>query len=124
MRKPKQRIKNVSLARRVRRKLVIRKSVIGSAERPRLSINKTNANLFAQVIDDGVWNTLFAVKTFGKNAPVSGSNKVAAVALGKEIAKELSKRKISSVVFDRNGYKYTGVVATLVNTVREAGIQV
>ena len=123
MRKPKERIQNASLARRVRRKLVIRKTVIGSAERPRLCFNKSNANLFVQVIDDSAARTLFAIKTFGKNAPVAGSNKEAAVVLGKEIGKELSKRKISAIVFDRNGYKYTGVVAALANAVREAGIQ-
>ncbi|HAZ12765.1 MAG: 50S ribosomal protein L18 [Bdellovibrionales bacterium GWA2_49_15] len=123
MRKPQERIQNASLARRVRRKLVIRKSVIGSAERPRLCLNKSNTNLFVQVIDDASARTLFAVKTFGKNAPVTGSNKEAAIVLGKEIGKELNSRKISTVVFDRNGYKYTGVVAALANAVRETGIK-
>ncbi|MBI2521290.1 MAG: 50S ribosomal protein L18 [Bdellovibrio sp.] len=123
MRKPQERIKNVSLARRIRRKLVIRKSVIGSAERPRVCLNKSNANLFVQVIDDAAARTLFSVKTFGKNAPVKGSNREAATVLGKEIAKELVKRNISTVVFDRNGYKYTGVVAALANAVRESGIK-
>tara|TARA_B100001971_G_scaffold214585_1_gene252828 strand:- start:43560 stop:43934 length:375 start_codon:yes stop_codon:yes gene_type:complete len=124
MRKSLKKIKNPSKAKEQRRKLSIRSSVIGSADRPRICATKTNKNLFVQVIDDSQNKTLFSVQTFGKNAVKGGSNAEGAKVVGAEVAKKMSENKITKAVFDRNGRKYTGVVATLADSIREAGIQI
>lgn len=124
MRKPLKKIKNESKAKELRRKLSIRKKIIGTTTRPRICATKTNANLFIQVIDDSDNKTLFSVQTFGKNAVGTGPNSESAKKLGLVIAKNLNDKNISTAVFDRNGKKYTGVIATLADTIREGGIQI
>ncbi len=124
MRKPNGKIKNASFGRRLRRKLSIRKQVIGSADRPRVCITKSNKNLFVQVIDDAESKTLFSVQTFGKNAVDAKVNKDGAKAVGAKVAEQLKGKSIERVVFDRSGYKYHGVVAALADSIRENGIQV
>jgi len=125
MRKPIGKIKNSSLASRTRRKLRIRKIVIGSPSRPRIAIAKTNKNLFVQAIDDSAHKTLFSVQTFGKNA-VAGAkgNKEGAKLLGAKIAENLKASKIETAVFDRGGYKFHGVLAALVEGIKENGVAI
>jgi len=125
MRKQIYKIKDKSLAKRARRRLSIRKKVIGTAEKPRICAMKSNRHLQVQVIDDTSSKTLVAVQTFGKHA-VQGAtdNKEGAKAVGVQVASELKKKNISRAVFDRAGYKYTGVIAALVQSIRENGIQV
>lgn len=124
MRKQLGKIKDASTKRRYRRKLSIRKKVVGTSERPRISVVKSNANISVQAIDDSVSKTLFSVQTFGKNAVGEKSNKESAKAVGTKVAALLKENKVDNVVFDRNGYKYHGVVATLVETIREEGIKI
>jgi len=124
MRKPNGKIKNASAARRLRRKLSIRKQIVGSTERPRVCISKSDKNIFVQVIDDSVSKTLFSVQTFGKNAVNAKANKDGAKVVGAKIAEQLKGESIERVVFDRSGYKYHGVVAALADSIRENGIQV
>ena len=124
MRKNNGKIKNAAEARRYRRKLSIRKKINGSADRPRLCVFRSNKHLTIQVIDDNAQLTLFSVQTYGKNAVVAGSNKDGAKIVGTAVAEGLKGKKISTAVFDRNGYKYHGVVASLVEAVRENGIKV
>ncbi len=124
MRKPNGKIKNASAERRLRRKLSIRKQIIGSTERPRVCVSKSNKNIFVQVIDDSVSKTLFSVQTFGKNAVDAKANKDGAKVVGAKIAEQLKGKSIERVVFDRSGYKYHGVVAALADSIRENGIQV
>lgn len=124
MRKQLKKIKNPSKAKIYRRKLSIRNSIAGTAERPRICATKTNKNLFVQVIDDTQNKTLFSVQTFGKNGLGGTSNSEGAKAVGTAVAKKMSENKITKAVFDRNGRKYTGVVATLADSIREAGIQI
>lgn len=124
MRKSLKKIKNASKAKVYRRKLSIRSSIIGSAERPRICATKTNKNLFVQVIDDASSKTLFSVQTFGKNAVGAGSNAEGAKAVGTAVAKKMNDLNVTKAVFDRNGRKYTGVVASLADAIREAGIQI
>ncbi|RLA62470.1 MAG: 50S ribosomal protein L18 [Epsilonproteobacteria bacterium] len=125
MRKKIGKIKNSSLAKRYRRKLKIRKIVIGSTERPRICVGKTNKNLFVQAIDDSTHKTLFSVQTFGKNA-VAGAkgNKEGAKLLGAKIAENLKANKIETAVFDRAGHKYHGVLAALVEGIKENGVSI
>jgi large subunit ribosomal protein L18 len=96
---------------RDRRHARIRAKISGTAERPRLSIFKSNTALEAQVIDDTKGVTLAFAR--GKDANV----------VGKEIAKAAMAKSIEKVVFDRGGYIYTGKVKTLAEAAREAGLK-
>ncbi|WP_127718323.1 50S ribosomal protein L18 [Halobacteriovorax sp. HLS] len=124
MRKNTGKIKNAAEARRYRRKLSIRKKINGTADRPRLCVYRSNKNITIQVIDDNAQQTLFSVQTYGKNAVGTGSNKDGAKVVGAAVAEGLKGKSISTAVFDRNGYKYHGVVAAFVDAVRENGIQI
>lgn len=123
MRKVFGKIANLSKKKQLRRKLSIRKKIIGSAERPRLCVIKTNKNLQVQIVDDSIGKTIMSAQTFGKNKVVCGNNKDNAKELGKAVADKLKENSISEVVFDRNGKVYTGVIAALADSVRENGIR-
>ena len=124
MRKYIGKIKNASKAKEYRRKLSIRQKVVGTAERPRICATKTNKHIFVQVVDDTAGKTLFSVQTFGKTAVGKNSNAESAKLVGEAVAKKLSEKNISNAVFDRNGKKYTGVVAGLAVAIRENGVQI
>ena len=122
MRRPLGKIHNSSLARRVRRKLTIRKKLLGTADKPRVCFNKTNKNLAVQVVDDSKGHVMFSVQTYGKSGVGGGSNKVSAQKMGLRLAERLVEVGIKNIVFDRAGHKYGGVVEMFANTVREKGI--
>jgi large subunit ribosomal protein L18 len=124
MRKPQGKIKSSALAKRVRRKLAIRKKIEGTTERPRVAIVRSNKNLSVQVIDDSVQKTLFAVNSFGKNGMAVKANKDGAKSIGEKVAEKLKEKNVSQCVYDRSGYKYHGVVAAVAESLRENGIQV
>ncbi len=124
MRKPIGKIKNASKAKELRRKLSIRKKVVGTADRPRICATKTNSNLFVQVVNDSESKTLFSVQTFGKKAVGSSANADSAKLVGAEVAKLLTEKNIKNAVFDRNGKKYTGVISALAGSIREGGVQI
>jgi large subunit ribosomal protein L18 len=125
MRKKQEKIKNPSEANRQRRKLRIRKTVIGTSQRPRICTNKTNKHIFVQVIDDAANKTLFSVQTFGKNAVQGASGNIEGGKLvGARVAELLKEKKIENAVYDRNGFRYAGVVASVASSIRENGIQV
>lgn len=124
IRKPYGKAGKASSARRIRRKLAIRKKVIGSAERPRLSVNRTNKHITVQVIDDEANKTLFSVQTYGKNAVEGKCNVEGAKLVGSKLAENLKAKDISTAVFDRNGLRYHGVVKAVVESARENGIQI
>ena len=123
MRKPFGKTKNKELAKRLRRKLSIRSKVIGTAERPRVCVNKTNKHLVVQIIDDESSKTIFSVQTYGKNGTDGKSNVAGAKVVGAKVAEGLKSKKLENVVFDRAGAKYTGVIAALADTMREQGIK-
>lgn len=124
MRKSLKKIKNSTKQKEQRRKLSIRKKIVGTTDRPRICATKSNANIFVQVVDDSQNKTLFSVQTFGKNAVGSSSSVESAKAVGTAVAKNLSDKNIKNAVFDRNGKKYTGVVAALADSIREGGVQI
>ncbi|HVJ65738.1 MAG TPA: 50S ribosomal protein L18 [Bdellovibrionota bacterium] len=104
---------------RAKRHLRIRKGVIGSAERPRLSVVRSNRSVQVQLIDDASGKTLAsAVTPKGKTA-----NRELAKALGKDLAAKASAQGISSIVFDRSGYLYHGRIAALAEGAREGGLK-
>ena len=125
MRKPIGKVKNANAGRKLRRKLSIRSKIEGTTERPRMCMFKSNKHLSVQVIDDSTGKTILSVQTYGKNG-VSGAkaNKDGAKLVGEKLAEGLKANKLETVVFDRGGNKYTGVIATLVDAVRENGIRV
>lgn len=124
MRKYIGKIKNASKAKEYRRKLSIRKKVVGSVERPRICATKTNKHLFVQVVDDATSKTIFSVQTFGKNAVAKSGNAEGAKQVGVQVAKLLAEKNIKTAVFDRNGKKYTGVISSLADSIRENGINI
>ena len=125
MRKSYEKIMQPARKRLVRRKLSIRSKIEGSSECPRLSVYKSNKHLSVQVIDDSASNTLFSMHTFGKKA-VAGTacNVPGAKIMGEQVAQELKNRKIGQVLFDRNGLRYTGVLASLADSIRKNGVNV
>lgn len=112
--------RNSARAKRVMR---VRKDLHGSAERPRLTVSKTNCHLYAQLIDDDRAITLAGFGTLSKDSSQKRKSKEAAREIGKQIAELAKKKNIQSVIFDRGRYKFHGVIAELANGAREAGLQ-
>ncbi|HCK66895.1 MAG TPA: 50S ribosomal protein L18 [Anaerolineae bacterium] len=117
--------KNRTIARE-RRHARVRRSVIGTPDRPRLNVFKSITGIYAQVIDDVDGNTVVSASTVDKElrAQVKGMKKSEqAKAIGKAIAERAKSKGISSVVFDRGGFRYTGRVKALADGAREGGLQ-
>lgn len=108
---------------RVRRHLRIRKKVSGTTEKPRLSIYRSEKNIYAQIIDDLAQTTLVAASSLDKEFEGLGSNKEAARKVGEMIAKRAIEKGIRAVVFDRGGYIYHGRIQVLAEAAREAGLE-
>ena len=108
---------------RARRHLRVRRKISGTAERPRLCVYRSNTNLYVQVIDDVAGNTLVSASTLDKDVKTKKANKEAAKELGTLIAKKALDKKIDTVVFDRSGYIYHGVVKELAEAAREGGLK-
>ena len=124
MRKPFGKIRSESLRKKMKRKLSIRKKINGTAERPRLCVQKSNKHLRAFLINDTDGKTICSVNTFGKNAiPESSKTKEGAKVLAGALSEVMKKNEITNVVFDRNGRVYTGVLKTFADTLRESGIK-
>ena len=109
--------------RRLHRKIHIRKSIYGTAERPRMTVTRSNKNLSVQVIDDVEGKTLASISTMEKEFASLKPNTEGAAKLGEALGARLKDKKISKVVFDRNGYLYHGVVKALADGARKAGIE-
>ncbi len=108
--------------KRLKRKVHIRKHLRGTAERPRLTVTRSNTNLYMQVIDDDTGTTLASISTLEKEFASLKPNIEGAGQLGEAMGKRLAEKKITTVVFDRNGYLYHGVVKALADGTRKAGI--
>ena len=104
----------------------IRNRFAGTAERPRLAVFRSNAHMYAQIIDDVAGNTLVAASTLDKEAKaeLSKTNDVEAAAfVGTLVAKKALEKGITEVVFDRGGFIYQGKIKALADAAREAGLQ-
>ena len=108
---------------RTRRHIRVRRKISGTVERPRLTVYKSNTNLYVQIIDDVAGNTLVQASTLDKEIKTKYSNKAAAKEVGTLIAKRAIEKNIKSVVFDRGGYIYHGVVKELAEAAREGGLE-
>jgi large subunit ribosomal protein L18 len=109
--------------KRLKRKIHIRKYISGTAERPRMSVFRSNRALYIQVIDDGKGNTLASVSTLEKELRSIKATLEGAGQVGEIMGKRLLEKNIKTVVFDRNGYLYHGLVKAMADGVRKAGIQ-
>lgn len=108
---------------RNRRHLRVRRKVSGTQERPRLCVYRSNTNLYVQIIDDVNKTTLVSCSTLDKDIKTKYANKQAAKEVGAMIAKKAKAKKIETVVFDRGGYIYHGVVKELAEAAREGGLK-
>ena len=118
--------KNDKNATRQKRHGRIRVKISGTAAVPRLNVFRSNANIYAQIIDDVAGKTLVSCSTMEKEITeaVKELNKVdAAKVVGKVVAERAIKAGITTVVFDRGGYPYIGRVSALADGAREAGLQ-
>lgn len=102
------------------RKAKIRSTVSGTPTRPRLTLTISNLHISAQLIDDSASKTIVSASTVGKKATGTLSEKAATI--GQEIAKSAKAKKVSDVVFDRNGKKYHGRVKAFADAAREGGL--
>lgn len=107
---------------RVMRHTRIRKTLHGTAERPRLAVFRSQKHIYAQVIDDTVGHTLAAASTAEKALKATDTVE-GAKAVGKALAERAKKAGVSRVVFDRGGFRYHGMVASLAEGAREAGLE-
>ena len=115
--------------RRDRIKYRIRKRVSGSEARPRLTVFRSVAHIYVQVVDDMTGRTIAAASSTepavkgGLAKPASGGNVEGAKAIGKAIAERLIEKGVKRVVFDRNGFLYHGRVKAVAEAAREAGLE-
>ena len=110
-------------AQRLKRHRRVRGKISGTAERPRLAVYRSNAHIYAQIIDDVKGVTLVAASSTEKGFDGIGSNKEAAKKVGQMIAEKALAAGISEVVFDRGGYIYHGRVSELAAGAREGGLK-
>ena len=110
-------------AQRLKRHARVRAKISGTTERPRLAVYRSNANIYAQIIDDVKGVTLCSASTIEKDFEGIGSNKEAAKKVGAKIAEKALAAGITEVVFDRGGYIYHGRVSELAAGAREGGLK-
>ena len=119
IRKPKTRRE-----RRARRHLRIRRTVSGTAERPRLVVFRSLKHVYAQLVDDDRGQTLLGVSDRTEGVQAEGTGKVAVgLAVGKALAARAKERGITAVVFDRGGYPYHGRVKAVADGARHGGLE-
>ncbi|MGQ1890826.1 50S ribosomal protein L18 [Thermophagus sp. OGC60D27] len=112
------------LNRRLKIKRRVRKNISGTAEKPRMSVYRSNKQISVQLIDDKTGKTLAAASSLVKDiASQSGTKCEKAAMVGKLIAERAQNSGIKQVVFDRNGYLYHGRVKQLADAAREAGLK-
>lgn len=109
---------------RLKRHLRIRKNIFGTSSTPRLNVFRSNANIYAQIIDDEQGVTLASASTIDKELKCeNGSNIEAAKKVGALVGKRAVEKGVTTVVFDRGGYLYHGRVKALAEAAREAGLK-
>ena len=116
-----------NLSSKNRIKYRIRKKVIGTTERPRLTVFRSMNNIYAQLVDDVNGKTLLSVSSISKELKSAYTDKKTKTEdsklVGKKLAELAIEQKIKKVVFDRNGYLYHGRVKAIADAAREAGLE-
>ncbi len=110
-------------AERQRRHARVRTKISGTPECPRLAVTKSNKNIIAQVIDDTTGTTIAYASTLDKEIKTKAANMAAAKEVGALIAKRAIAKKVKTVVYDRGGYIYHGVIKEVAEAAREAGLE-
>jgi large subunit ribosomal protein L18 len=111
------------IRKRAKRRIHVRKNISGTAGKPRMTVYKSNVHLYVQVVDDSVGTTIVSASTLEKALKEIGRSVEGAGKIGEEIGRRLSAKGVTTVVFDRNGYKYHGIVKALADGARKSGIQ-
>jgi len=111
------------LERRIRVKHRIRKIIFGTTGKPRLSVFRSNKEIYAQLVDDNTGTTIAAVSSRDKDIEAAGAKTEVAKLVGKSIAEKAMKAGVETVAFDRNGFLYHGRVKALADAAREAGLK-
>lgn len=111
------------LKRRAKIKRRIRKKISGTAQLPRLTVFRSNKQIYAQLIDDTKGVTLASASSYNNKATENMNKVEQAAVVGKEVAEKAIKAGIQAVVFDRNGYLYHGRVKSLADSAREGGLK-
>jgi ribosomal protein L18, bacterial type len=114
---------NNKVNRRLRLKLGIRNKISGTKEKPRLTVFRSNKEIYAQIVDDTNHITLASASSSEKSFSKEGTKMDIAKSVGKLIAERAKTVGIETVVFDRNGYLYHGRVKSLANSAREGGLK-
>jgi large subunit ribosomal protein L18 len=109
--------------KRLKRKIHIRKTIFGILEKPRLTVSRSNRRLSMQGVDDIKRHTIVAVSTLESNLRSIKPTVDGGIQLGEIMGKRLLEQNIQTVVFDRNGYLYHGVVKAMAEGVRKAGVK-
>lgn len=114
------------IEKRIRRKKRVRKKITGTAERPRMSVFRSNRHIYVQVIDDRSGRTVASASSLVpelRDVAKDKKKSEVARAVGKLVAERCLAAKVDTVVFDRNGYLFAGRVATVANAAREGGLK-
>ncbi len=109
--------------KRLKRKIHIRKRISGTSERPRMSVTRSNHHLSIQAIDDTKGYTLASASTLEKDLRNIKTTVEGGAQIGEIMGKRLLEKDIKTVVFDRNGYLYHGVVKAMADSARKAGVE-
>jgi large subunit ribosomal protein L18 len=109
--------------RRAKIKRRIRRRVNGTSSKPRLTVFRSNKQIYAQIIDDETGKTLASASSYNNKAAHNGNKVEQAAIVGKEVAEKAVKAGIEQVIFDRNGYLYHGRVKSLADSAREGGLK-
>ena len=109
---------------RLRRHRRVRKKIVGSPERPRLAVFRSNRHLYAQLIDDLGGTTIVSASSIEPDlTSASGNNAEMAAKVGKVVAERAMAKGVKAVVFDRGGYRFHGKVKALADSAREQGLE-
>jgi large subunit ribosomal protein L18 len=108
---------------RLRRHSRVRKRIVGTADRPRLSVFRSARHIRAQIVDDASGRTIVAASTEEKEFGKNGGNVAAATNVGKKIAERAKAAGVTKVVFDRGGFRYHGRVAAVADAARKEGLE-
>jgi len=110
--------------RKHRRKLSIKNKIRGTGDRPRISVFRSNTNVYAQIINDEAHTTLCSCSSLDKDLGLKGKcNKTTANKVGEVLAKRATEKGIKLVVFDRNGFQYHGIIKELADAARKGGLE-
>ena len=110
-------------AQRLKRHVRVRGKISGTSDRPRLNVYRSNANIYAQIIDDVNGVTLVSASSLEKDFACEGTKSDAAKQVGVNVAQRAKAKGIETVVFDRGGYLYHGRVKALAEGAREGGLK-